>query len=77
MRALQSAGLATLLADLLTVEEEAADRHTDHLRFDIDLLGDRVVGLIDWARTQTALRDLPIGLFGASNRRAPSAQSSY
>jgi dienelactone hydrolase len=69
-RALQSGGLATLLADLLTVEEEEADRFTGHLRFDIPLLGRRVVALVDWARELDALRDLPIGLFGASTGAA-------
>src|SRR5688500_526062 len=41
-RALQSAGLATLLIDLLTAEEEAFDAHTAHLRFDIKLLAERL-----------------------------------
>src|SRR5438132_47571 len=40
---LQSVGLATLLIDLLTEEEEAIDEHTGHLRFDIDFLAERLV----------------------------------
>jgi hypothetical protein len=49
-RALRARGLATLLADLLTEQEEAIDRVTARLRFDIDLLGRRLVKLIGWAR---------------------------
>src|SRR5947209_4273257 len=47
-RALNDAGLATLLIDLLTGDEEAIDRYTRHLRFDIDLLARRLVGAVDW-----------------------------
>src|SRR5437764_15167024 len=42
-RVLQHAGLATLLMDLLTREEEMIDMETAHLRVDIDLLARRVV----------------------------------
>jgi putative phosphoribosyl transferase len=65
-RALNQAGLATLLIDLLTREEESAERHTAHLRFDIGLLADRLAGAIRWLRETPATADLPIGLFGAS-----------
>ena len=68
--ALQSRGLATLLADLLTMEEEAVDRVTARLRFDIELLGRRVVALVDWVRKDPILRSLQIGLFGASTGAA-------
>src|SRR5215208_4500908 len=46
--ALQVAGLATLLIDLLTEEEEAVDQHTAHLRFDIPLLAERLVAASRW-----------------------------
>ena len=69
-RVFQAQGFATLLADLLTAGEEALDRVTSRLRFDIDLLGRRVVTLIDWAGTQPRLQALPIGLFGASTGAA-------
>lgn len=69
-RALVGSGLATLLADLLTLEEEAVDRYSGHLRFDIGLLSRRVVALIDWARQHQVLGSLPIGLFGASTGAA-------
>jgi putative phosphoribosyl transferase len=45
---LQAAGLATLLIDLLTTEEEVVDARTAHLRFNIGLLGNRLVGATDW-----------------------------
>jgi putative phosphoribosyl transferase len=63
---LQQAGLATLLVDLLTPEEEAVDLRTAHLRFDIGMLADRLVGATDWLGQQPATRDLRVGYFGAS-----------
>jgi len=63
---LQSRGLGTLLMDLLTAEEEAADDRTGHLRFDIALLADRLGGAIDWLATNVQTEKLEIGLFGAS-----------
>ncbi len=59
-------GLATVLVDLLTRSEDARDRETGELRFDVGLLADRVVASIEWARRDPMLRDLPLGLFGAS-----------
>ena len=56
--------LGTLLIDLLTAEEELVDTRTAHLRFDIDLLADRLVGTSDWLARERA--ELNIGLFGAS-----------
>lgn len=63
---LRAHGCATLLFDLLT-PAEAEDRANV---FDIPLLAGRVVGAIDWARAQSGLRFLPIGLFGASTGAA-------
>ncbi len=63
---LQDAGLATLLIDLLTPEEEQVDMRTAQLRFDIGLLAERLVGAIDWLLDNPATRQLRIGLFGAS-----------
>jgi putative phosphoribosyl transferase len=65
-RELQSGGLATLLVDLLTPQEEAIDRSTGHLRFDIGLLARRLVGGIEWLAEEPTTRCLRIGLFGAS-----------
>lgn len=63
---LQSARLATLLFDLLTPEEESVDLRTAHLRFDIELLADRLMGAMDWLDGEKDTRGLSIGLFGAS-----------
>ena len=61
---LRVGGLGTLLLDLLTPEEELVDTRTAHLRFDIELLADRLVGTIDWLARQ--MPKLKVGLFGAS-----------
>ena len=63
---LQHAGLATLLFDLLTPEEEAVDALTGHLRFDIGLLAERLLNAAAWVQGNGRLRDLSIGYFGAS-----------
>ncbi|HEV8552328.1 MAG TPA: dienelactone hydrolase family protein [Casimicrobiaceae bacterium] len=65
-RSLQSMGLATLLFDLLTREEEALDLATRHLRFDIGLLAERLVDATRWIRSRPETRELSIGYFGAS-----------
>ncbi len=65
-RSLRDAGLATLLFDLLTREEEAVDLHTRHLRFDIGLLAERLVDASRWVRSRPEMRALKIGYFGAS-----------
>ncbi|MCP9927461.1 dienelactone hydrolase family protein [Cyanobium sp. CH-040] len=67
---LQRAGLATLLFDLLTAEEERRDRVDAALRFDIPLLSERLIGAIDWTAAQPQLSGLPLGLFGASTGAA-------
>src|SRR5256714_14441636 len=63
-RALEQRGLATLLIDLLTPEEEALDQRTAHLRFDIPLLATRLVAIVDWLKRQPDTDTLPIGIFG-------------
>jgi putative phosphoribosyl transferase len=63
---LQQGGLATLLMDLLTSDEEQADMRTGQLRFDIPLLARRLVDATDWAASQPETRELNIGYFGAS-----------
>jgi pimeloyl-ACP methyl ester carboxylesterase len=67
---LEAAGFGTLLLDLLTPAEEAVDERTREYRFDIDLLGRRVVGATDWMQEQPGVRDLPVALFGASTGAA-------
>ncbi len=63
---LRHAGLGTLLFDLLTAAEEQVDSRTGHLRFDIGLLADRLVGAMNWLENDHEARGLSIGLFGAS-----------
>lgn len=63
---LHEAGLAALLLDLLTPEEEDVDLRTREFRFDIDLLAERLAGALAWCRQQPDLAQLPMGLFGAS-----------
>jgi len=69
-RTLRAAGVGTLLFDLLTANEEQAEAHTRHLRFDIALLAERLVGATRWALEQPTVKDLPIGYFGASTGAA-------
>ena len=65
-RTLNDAGLATLLFDLLTQEEEATDMYTREHRFDIGLLAERLVHARTWSKQQNEIRRLPIGYFGSS-----------
>lgn len=67
---LREGGLATLLIDLLSEEEETIDRQTRQLRFDINLLATRLAGVIDWLSQNQSTRNLPIGCFGASTGAA-------
>ena len=67
---LGEAGLATLLADLLTSEEEEIDRRTRHLRFDVPLLAARLVAMVDWLGSRPETAGLEVGLFGASTGAA-------
>jgi len=65
-RTLNDVGLATLLFDLLTREEEAIDTQTRELRFNIQLLAERLVHATKWAKQQEETRDLRVGYFGSS-----------
>jgi dienelactone hydrolase len=65
-RELNAGGLATLLIDLLTTDEEIVDQRTRHLRFDIDLLAERLAGAMEWISQQDGIHPLNIGIFGAS-----------
>ena len=68
--ALEMAGFATLLLDLLTAAEEAIDDRTAEYRFDIGRLAERVVAAIDWAAGEPHLAALPVACFGASTGAA-------
>lgn len=65
-RRLQESGLATLLIDLLTPQEETVDAVTRHVRFDIQLLATRLNAAIGWLGERPDTSDLRVGLFGAS-----------
>lgn len=67
---LLDAGFATLLFDLLTAREEAEERHTRHLRFDIALLAQRLTAVTRWVRAQAEFATWPLGYFGASTGAA-------
>ncbi|MGH9219623.1 MAG: dienelactone hydrolase family protein [Vicinamibacterales bacterium] len=73
---LQSRGLGTLLADLLTRQEESVDTYTAEYRFNIPLLGRRVIGITDWVSQQQTLKNLPVGYFGASTGAAAALIAS-
>jgi putative phosphoribosyl transferase len=67
---LQSEGIATLLFDLLTHEEDVADRRTAALRFDLKLLTKRLVGATHWVMGYPSTEALKVGYFGASTGAA-------
>ncbi len=69
-RELQRSGLATVLADLLTLPEEQLDARTGRLRFDIGLLARRVTAITDWLAEHQPTAGVPVGLFGASTGAA-------
>jgi pimeloyl-ACP methyl ester carboxylesterase len=67
---LRTAGLGTVLMDLLTEREEREDEWTAEYRFDIPLLGSRLAVVIDWLAAQPGIKELPVALFGASTGAA-------
>ncbi len=75
-RDFEAAGHATLLVDLLTPDEGVADARTGRLRFDIDLLAERMTLVTDWLAKTPETRELAIGYFGASTGAAAALQSA-
>lgn len=73
---MNQAGLATLLFDLLTPKENQIDDITREYRFDIELLSQRTVAAIDWIGEQAELKNLSIGLFGASTGAAAALNAA-
>jgi len=70
-RILQEGGIATLLMDLLTKEEEAADAETGRWRFDVEMLAERLIGATEWIRERLGADGPPkVGYFGASTGAA-------
>jgi dienelactone hydrolase len=67
---LEQSGMASLLFDLLTFEEEEEDRYTAHLRFDIPLLARRLVDATRWIKSQPEAENLRVGYFGSSTGAA-------
>ena len=63
---LRKAGLATLLMDLLTKEEELIDEQTGELRFNIEFLADRLIGATKWLKKNSKTKNLAVGYFGSS-----------
>ncbi len=63
-------GIATLLIDLLTAEEESVDEYTGQYRFDVDMLAERLVDSTQWLKQNPATKKLAIGYFGASTGAA-------
>lgn len=63
---LQATGIGTLLFDLLTEYEEAIDRSTGNLRFDIGLLSERLIHATHWIQRNSNTQNMKIGYFGAS-----------
>lgn len=73
---LQERGHGTLLFDLLTLEEEQVDLQMGHLRFDIDMLSQRLVAITEWVRQYPDTRELSIGVFGASTGAAAALKAA-
>jgi len=68
--ALNQTGIATLLIDLLTKEEEEIDTRTGEFRFNINLLARRLTEATKWIKAYSPVASLPIGYFGASTGAA-------
>jgi putative phosphoribosyl transferase len=73
---LNEGGLATLLIDLLTEDEQQVDLQTAHLRFDIPFLSRRLEAITDWLANHREMRDLKIGHFGASTGAAAALMAA-
>jgi dienelactone hydrolase len=69
-KVLNQAGIATLLIDLLTKQEEKEDLQTGQFRFDINLLAQRLIGATEWLRKNPRTKNLAFGYFGASTGAA-------
>jgi pimeloyl-ACP methyl ester carboxylesterase len=69
-QALVDSGAATLLMDLLTADEERLDQRTREHRFDIEMLGRRLTGAVDWLTADPRTAGLPVVTFGASTGAA-------
>jgi dienelactone hydrolase len=73
---LQKEGLGTLLFDLLTADEEKIDMVTFHLRFDIELLANRLIDVTTWLLNNPDTKELNLGYFGASTGAAAALMAA-
>ena len=73
---LNEGGLATLLIDLLTEDEQQVDQQTTQLRFDIPFLSKRLVAITDWVEQYREVAGIPIGHFGASTGAAAALMAA-
>lgn len=73
---LNAIDLATVLADLMTPDEEEADESTLRLRFNILFLARRMERVIEWTLEYRELASQPIGLFGASTGAAAALDAA-
>lgn len=74
--ALNEQGIATLIIDLMTPEEQEVDDITRHLRFDIAFLTDRLVEIVEWALESPKTKGMRIGLFGSSTTAAAALNAA-
>jgi predicted phosphoribosyltransferase len=69
-QALRTRGLATLQVDLLTEVEDAIDRLDGAIRFDVELLAERLIDVTDWVANESNVAHLPLAYFGAGTSTA-------
>ncbi len=67
---INKAGLATLLFDLLTAQEDTTDQLTSEFRFNLPLLSGRLIDSIRWLQHYESSKHMPIGLFGTNTGAA-------
>lgn len=73
---LNKAGFATLLVDLLSSEEKAADMAGRHIRYNIELLSGRFKEITRWLLQQPQTKNLEIGYFGSSTGAAAAISAA-
>ena len=75
-RTLLQSKIGILLFDLLTAEEEQAEAYTRHLRFNIRMLAERLIGATRWALDRGTARDINVGYFGSSTGAAAALMAA-
>jgi putative phosphoribosyl transferase len=73
---LAAAGLAALLFDLLTPQEEAEEEFSRHHRFNIPFLSERLLQALRWVRSVERIPQEAIGLFGSSTGAAAALEAA-